>query len=234
MENLQVEDKWFWIWTNFFFFSFLFFLLCLALVAVCCWCFTQQGGTVIGTSRCSEFRTKEGRRKAALNLVQRNIDRLVCIGGDGSLTGANLLSTEWKEHLASLVTDGLISPEIAEKHQFFVVVGMVGSIDNDFCGTDMTIGCDTALNRIVEAVDALMTTAASHQRSFVVEVMGRNCGWLAAYAALAVGADYAFIPELPTADDWRDKMCRAIKRGRELGRRHSIVIVAEGAKGTIF
>lgn len=165
--------------------------------------------------------------------MQRNIDRLVCIGGDGSLTGANLLSLEWKEHLASLLADGLITQEIADKHQFFVVVGMVGSIDNDFCGTDMTIGCDSALNRIVEAVDALMTTAASHQRSFVVEVMGRNCGWLAAYAALAVGADYAFIPELPTSDDWREKMCRGIKRGRDLGRRHSIVIVAEGAKGAL-
>lgn len=190
----------------------------------------MKGGTIIGTSRCAEFRTKEGRKKAALNLVQRNIDRLVCIGGDGSLTGANMLSLEWKEHLAALVADGQISQAKADMHQFFVVVGMVGSIDNDFCGTDMTIGCDTALNRIVEAVDALMTTAASHQRSFVVEVMGRNCGWLAAYAALAVGADYAFIPEFPTSDDWREKMCRGIKRGRELGRRHSIVIVSEGAK----
>ena len=190
----------------------------------------SQGGTIIGTSRCAEFRTKEGRRKAALNLLKCNIDRLVCIGGDGSLTGANLLSTEWKDHLNSLVADKLISEEVAAKHQFFVVVGMVGSIDNDFCGTDMTIGCDTALNRIVDAVDALMTTAASHQRSFVVEVMGRNCGWLAAFSALAVGADYAFIPELPTKEDWREKMCRGIKRGREMGRRHSIVIVSEGAK----
>lgn len=189
-----------------------------------------KGGTIIGTSRCAEFRTKEGRRKAALNLLMRNIDRLVCIGGDGSLTGANMLSLEWKEHLQSLMDDKLITPEMAQKHQFFVVVGMVGSIDNDFCGSDMTIGCDTALHRIVEAVDCLLTTAASHQRSFVVEVMGRNCGWLAAYAALAVGADYAFIPELPTLDDWREKMCRGIKRGRDLGRRHSIVIVSEGAK----
>lgn len=162
--------------------------------------------------------------------MKHNIDRLVCIGGDGSLTGANLLSQEWKEHVSSLVQDNLISQAVADAHQFFVVVGMVGSIDNDFCGTDMTIGGDSALNRIVTAVDALMTTAASHQRSFVVEVMGRNCGWLAAMAALAVGADYCFIPELPTKDDWREKMCRAIKRGRDLGRRHSIVIVSEGAK----
>lgn len=162
--------------------------------------------------------------------MKHNIDRLVCIGGDGSLTGANLLSQEWKEHVSSLVQDKLISQAVADAHQFFVVVGMVGSIDNDFCGTDMTIGGDSALNRIVTAVDALMTTAASHQRSFVVEVMGRNCGWLAAMAALAVGADYCFIPELPTKDDWREKMCRAIKRGRDLGRRHSIVIVSEGAK----
>lgn len=189
-----------------------------------------KGGTMIGTSRCAEFRTREGRRKAALNLLRKDIDRLVCIGGDGSLTGANMLSLEWKEHLQSLVADGLITKETAEKHQFFVVVGLVGSIDNDFCGTDMTIGCDSALHRIVSAVDCLMTTASSHQRSFVVEVMGRNCGWLAAYAALAVGADYAFIPEYPTSDNWREKMCRAVQRGRQLGRRHAIVIVAEGAK----
>jgi 6-phosphofructokinase 1 len=192
--------------------------------------FFLKGGTIIGTSRCAEFRTKEGRRKAALNLIQRNIDRLVCIGGDGSLTGANLLSLEWKDHLKSLLDDKLINEDTAAKHQYFVVVGLVGSIDNDFCGTDMTIGADSALHRIVDAVDALMTTASSHQRSFVVEVMGRNCGWLAAYAALAVGADYAFIPEYPTTDDWREKMCRGIKRGRDLGRRHSIVIVSEGAK----
>lgn len=189
-----------------------------------------RGGTIIGTSRSAEFRTTEGRRKACLNLVMRGIDRLVCIGGDGSLTGANLLSTEWKDHLKALVEQKLISEEQAKLHSHFVVVGIVGSIDNDFCGTDMTIGADSALHRIVDAVDALTTTASSHQRSFVVEVMGRNCGYLAAMAAVAVGADYAFIPESPTIDDWRDKMCRAIKRGRDRGRRHSIVVVSEGAK----
>lgn len=189
-----------------------------------------KGGTIIGTSRCPEFRLEEGRKKATLNLIKHEIGRLICIGGDGSLTGANLLSLEWNMHLKALVSEGSITEEQAEKNSHFVVVGMVGSIDNDFNGTDMTIGADSALNRIVSAVDAIMTTASSHQRSFVIEVMGRNCGYLAVMTALATGADYAFIPEYPTPDDWRNKMCRSIKRGKEKGRRHSIVIVSEGAK----
>ena len=111
------------------------------------------------------------------------------------------------------------------------IVGLVGSIDNDMLGTDMTIGTDTALHRITEAIDALSSTAASHQRAFVVEVMGRRCGYLALMGALAGGADWALIPESPPElDNWEDKMCEVLKAGRAAGRRDSIVIVAEGAQ----
>jgi 6-phosphofructokinase 1 len=105
---------------------------------------------------------------------------------------------------------------VQKRHAQLLVVGMVGSIDNDFCLTDMTIGADSALHRIIEALDSIVTTASSHQRSFVVEVMGRNCGYLALSSALAAGADYVFIPENPTSGDWRDKMCRAVERVRSL------------------
>ena len=107
--------------------------------------------------------------------------------------------------------------------------GLVGSIDNDLVGTDMTIGADTALHRIVDAIDALASTAASHQRSFVVEVMGRHCGYLALMSAIAGGCDYVLVPENPPAEGWEQRMCAELKRGRTAGRRDSIVVVAEGA-----
>jgi 6-phosphofructokinase 1 len=121
---------------------------------------------------------------------------------------------------------------MAERHAHLAIVGLVGSIDNDMFGTDMTIGTDTALHRITEALDALSSTAASHQRTFVVEVMGRRCGYLALMGALAGGADWVMIPESPpTTDNWEDKMCAVLKAGRDVGRRRdSIVIVAEGAQ----
>lgn len=153
---------------------------------------SPQGGTVIGSARCKEFRTREGRLKAAHNLVQRSITNLCVIGGDGSLTGANLFREEWSGlldellqkgdstgqsvgvlHLTHLLTDstthhttfsGLIDEKEAQSNSELHIVGMVGSIDNDFCGTDMTIGTDSALHRIIEVVDAIMTTA---QRSGV-------------------------------------------------------------------
>lgn len=161
--------------------------------------------------------------------MKLGIDKLVCIGGDGSLFGANLLSTEWPEFVKELYEEKEIDEDTMNKHKKLMVVGMVGSIDNDFCGTDMTIGADTALHRIIDAVDCILTTASSHQRTFIIEVMGRNCGYLALMSSLAVGADYCFIPESPTNDCWKDKLCRAVKRGRDIGRRHSIIIVAEGA-----
>jgi 6-phosphofructokinase 1 len=191
----------------------------------------QRGGTLIGTARCPAFRTRAGRLEAARNLLAHEIDRLVVIGGDGSLTGADLFRHEWPGLLAELVEHGQVSQELAERHPQLLIVGLVGSIDNDMAGTDMTIGADTALHRITQAIDAISSTAASHQRSFVIEVMGRHCGYLALMGALATGADWVLIPECPPdADDWQDQMCRMLRAGRQAGRRDSIVIVAEGAR----
>ena len=116
-------------------------------------------------------------------------------------------------------------------HVYIVVniVGMVGSIDNDFCGTDMTIGTDSALHRIIEAVDAMATTAISHQRAFVLEVMGRHCGYLALVAALACEADWVFIPEWPPEGDWEANLCSKLSQEQSLGQRLNIILVAEGA-----
>ncbi|XP_048121925.1 ATP-dependent 6-phosphofructokinase, platelet type isoform X9 [Alosa alosa] len=189
----------------------------------------QVGGTVIGSARCKEFRAREGRLKAAHNLVQHGITNLCVIGGDGSLTGANLFREEWSGLLAELVEQGLIDEEAAQRYSALHIVGMVGSIDNDFCGTDMTIGTDSALHRIIEVVDAIMTTAQSHQRTFVLEVMGRHCGYLALVSALACGADWVLIPEMPPEDGWEDKMCQKLSATRSRGSRLNIIIVAEGA-----
>ncbi|KAM9774625.1 ATP-dependent 6-phosphofructokinase, platelet type isoform 7-T7 [Syngnathus typhle] len=170
----------------------------------------QVGGTVIGSARCKDFRTHEGRLKAALNLVKLGITNLCVIGGDGSLTGANLFREEWSGLLAELVEQGSIERQSVETYSALHIVGMVGSIDNDFCGTDMTIGTDSALHRIIEVVDAIMTTAQSHQRTFVLEVMGRHCGYLALVSALACGADWVLIPEMPPEDGWEEKMCQKL------------------------
>jgi 6-phosphofructokinase 1 len=136
----------------------------------------QKGGTAIGTARSDDFRTREGRLLAAQNLLLHEIDNLVIIGGDGSLTGANLFRQEWSGLLAELVEKGSVAQETARSHPYLMIAGLVGSIDNDMFGTDMTIGADTALHRLTEAVDAITSTAASHRRTFVVKVMGRNCG----------------------------------------------------------
>ncbi|KAM4552460.1 ATP-dependent 6-phosphofructokinase, platelet type isoform 3-T3 [Odontesthes bonariensis] len=189
----------------------------------------QVGGTVIGSARCKEFRTHEGRLKAAHNLVQHGITNLCVIGGDGSLTGANLFREEWSGLLNELLEQGLIDEEAARSNSVLHIVGMVGSIDNDFCGTDMTIGTDSALHRIIEVVDAIMTTAQSHQRTFVLEVMGRHCGYLALVSALACGADWVFIPEMPPEDGWEDSMCQKLSENRADKKRLNIIIVAEGA-----
>uniref|UniRef100_A0A3B4X198 ATP-dependent 6-phosphofructokinase n=1 Tax=Seriola lalandi dorsalis TaxID=1841481 RepID=A0A3B4X198_SERLL len=189
----------------------------------------QVGGTVIGSARCKEFRTHEGRLKAANNLVKRGITNLCVIGGDGSLTGANLFREEWSGLLGELVEQGLIEADAVQKYSALHIVGMVGSIDNDFCGTDMTIGTDSALHRIIEVVDAIMTTAQSHQRTFVLEVMGRHCGYLALVSALACGADWVLIPEMPPEDGWEEKMCQKLSANRAGMKRLNIIIVAEGA-----
>lgn len=191
----------------------------------------QRGGTIIGTARSEEFLTRDGRRTAALHLIQHGIDGLIVIGGDGSLTGANIFREEWPSLLSELVEGGQISAEIAAQHPKLLLVGMVGSIDNDFSGTEMTIGADTALHRITAAVDAITSTAASHQRTFIVKVMGRNCGYLALYGALATGADWVLIPEAPPdVDHWQEVMVERLKAGTRAGRRDHIVIMAEGAQ----
>ncbi|MBL8141744.1 MAG: 6-phosphofructokinase [Acidobacteria bacterium] len=189
----------------------------------------QRGGTIIGTARSKEFRTREGRLLAARHLVEHRIDRLVVIGGDGSLTGANLFRREWPSLLDELARRGDIDRSEVERYQYLALVGLVGSIDNDMVGTDMTIGADTAMHRITDAIDALASTASSHQRAFVVEVMGRNCGYLALMGAIAGGADYVLLPECPPADGWEDELASLVTRGRAAGRRDCIVVVAEGA-----
>uniref|UniRef100_A0A6I8QXT3 ATP-dependent 6-phosphofructokinase n=1 Tax=Xenopus tropicalis TaxID=8364 RepID=A0A6I8QXT3_XENTR len=189
----------------------------------------QVGGTVIGSARCKAFRTREGRLQAAYNLVQRGITNLCVIGGDGSLTGANLFREEWSGLLDELMQNGKIEAEATREYAHLNIVGMVGSIDNDFCGTDMTIGTDSALHRIIEVVDAIMTTAQSHQRTFVLEVMGRHCGYLALVSALACGADWVFIPEYPPEEGWEDMMCNKLSENRARKKRLNIIIVSEGA-----
>ncbi len=180
----------------------------------------QRAGTLLGTARCAAFRERPGRIQAATNLFQYNINKLIVVGGDGSLTGAEVLRREWSELLAA---GGVKNPTP------LTIVGLVGSIDNDFVGIDMTIGADSALHRIIDAIDALSGTAASHQRTFVVEVMGRHCGYLALMSALATAADGVFIPEQPPAAGWEAQLCDTLRTGRAAGRRDSIVIVAEGA-----
>jgi len=190
----------------------------------------QMGGTIIGTARSAEFRTREGRVRAVANLIKNGIDGLIVIGGDGSLTGADMLRSEWTSLMQELLDTEQITRSEYEKYPHLAIAGLVGSIDNDMWGTDITIGADSALHRITYAVDSISSTAASHQRAFVVEVMGRNSGYLALMSALATGADWALIPESPPdVDNWEDKMCEVLKAGRSAGRRDSIVIVAEGA-----
>ncbi|MEJ1288092.1 hypothetical protein NN561_019121 [Cricetulus griseus] len=174
----------------------------------------QLGGTIIGSARCKAFTTREGRLAAAYNLLQHGITNLCVIGGDGSLTGANVFRSEWGSLLEELVKEGKISESTAQKHAHLSIAGLVGSIDNDFCGTDMTIGTDSALHRIMEVIDAITTTA---QR------------YLALVSALASGADWLFIPEAPPEDGWENFMCERLGETRSRGSRLNIIIIAEGA-----
>lgn len=164
----------------------------------------QQGGTVLGSARCPEFVTPEGRAKAIRHLTGRGIDALVVIGGNGSQTGS-----------ASLAKDG------------FPVVGVASTIDNDLMGTDVTIGADTAINVTLEAIDRLRTTADSHQRAFAVETMGRDCGYIALMAGIAGGAEVIAIPESELEpSEVAERLRAAYRRGKT----HALVVVAEGAK----
>lgn len=189
----------------------------------------EQGGTMIGTARSADFRERWGMRTAAKNLVERGIDRLIVIGGDGSLSGADEFRHEWPALLDELVQAGDLAPDVAQEHKYLQIVGLVGSIDNDLVGTDTTIGADSALHRIIDAVDQISSTAASHQRTFIIEVMGRRCGYLPLMGAVASGCDYVLIPEEPPADGWEDEMAAKLRAGRAAGRRESLIMVAEGA-----
>lgn len=190
----------------------------------------SEGGTLIGTARCKEFRERWGRKQAAANLISEGIDALVVCGGDGSLTGADLFRSEWPSLVEELVKDGKFTKEEVEPYKNLKIVGLVGSIDNDMSGTDSTIGAYSALERICEMVDYIDATAKSHSRAFVVEVMGRHCGWLALMAGIATGADYIFIPERAAPyGKWQEELQEVCQRHREKGRRNNTVIVAEGA-----
>jgi 6-phosphofructokinase 1 len=163
----------------------------------------QQGGTILGSTRCEEFRSEAGRRRALSCLEQHDIDGLVVIGGNGSQRGAFLLS-----------------------EMGFPVVGVASTIDNDLAGSDITLGVDTALNVALESIDRLKTTASSHHRAFVVEVMGRDCGYLALMAGIAGGAEAIAIPEVETsAECLADQVRTAYQRGKS----HAIIVVSEHA-----
>jgi len=198
------------------------------------------GGTFLGTARCEDFRSEAGRKKVTKNLLSRGINCLIIVGGDGSLTGASILHKEWSKWVNEILSE-LSEEEKSDPTSWYQtfwngrddistlqVVGLVGSIDNDMGDTAMTIGCDSALRRICTAIDILSSTAASHHRAFVVEVMGRRCGWLALKAAVACGADYVFIPENPAPLDWPEKVVAAAKKRASPS--SSTIIVAEGAQ----
>lgn len=170
----------------------------------------SEGGTLIGTARCKAFYERPGRLVAAKNMILAGIDALVICGGDGSLTGADKFRAEWPGLLQELVATKGLTAEQVRPFKHLNIVGAVGSIDNDMALTDATIGCYSSLERICASVDSIDSTASSHQRAFVVEVMGRHCGWLALMAALSTEADYTFFPEMPPSERWETKMSEVI------------------------
>ena len=174
----------------------------------------SEGGTLIGTARCKAFRERPGRLAAAKNLILNGIDAVIICGGDGSLTGADLFRSEWPGLLRELVDTGDLQPSQVAPFEYLAICGLVGSIDNDMTGTDATIGCYSSLTRICQAVDYIDATAYSHSRAFVVEVMGRHCGWLALMAGVSTGADFVFLPEKPPAQGWENEMCAIISKVR--------------------
>jgi 6-phosphofructokinase 1 len=163
----------------------------------------QRGGTILQTARNDEFRTAQGQRRALRRLNEKGIDAIVVIGGNGSLTGALAL------------------------HKLgFPTIGIPGSIDNDIYGTDMCIGVDTALNTILDALDRLRDTASSHQRAFLIEVMGRNCGYLSLMGSILGGAEIVVTPERPVS---MEDVAKALSDAYVRGKSHAIAVVAEGA-----
>ncbi len=164
----------------------------------------QRGGTILGSARCPEFKTEEGRLKALHHLNEHGIDALVVIGGNGTQTGSHALSKAG-----------------------FPVIGVASTVDNDLVGSDVTIGVDTALNIALEAIDRLKVTASSHHRAFLLEVMGRDCGYIALMAGIAGGAEAVVIPEVE-ADP--EAIARELRSAYERGKPHALVVVAEGAR----
>ena len=162
----------------------------------------QRGGTMLYSARCPEFKTEEGRLKGIENLKKHGIEGLVVIGGDGSYMGAVKLT------------------ELG-----FPCIGIPGTIDNDIPGTDFTLGFDTALHTVIDAIDKIRDTATSHERTFIIEVMGRNAGDIALWSGLAGGAETILIPE---AKDEFQEMVDRLRKGQERGKKHSIIVVAEG------
>lgn len=165
----------------------------------------QRGGTILRTARCPEFKQEEVRKKAVKILKAYGVDALVVIGGDGSFTGAKLLS------------------KLGVK-----TVGLPGTIDNDLAYTDYTIGFDTALNTVLDAINKIRDTSTSHERVSIVEVMGRNCGDIALYAGLAGGAEAIITPEKGFD---KDELCKTILEGKQAGKMHNLVLLAEGVGG---
>ena len=166
----------------------------------------QRGGTILRTARCPEFKNEEVRKKAAKILQAYGVEALVVIGGDGSFTGAKLLS------------------KLGIK-----TIGIPGTIDNDLAYTDFTLGFDTALNTVVDAINKIRDTSTSHERVSIVEVMGRNCGDLSLYAGICGGAVAIIVPEVEAFD--RDDLCKTILEGKNKGKMHNLVILAEGIGG---
>jgi 6-phosphofructokinase 1 len=164
----------------------------------------QQGGTILGSSRCEEFKTHAGRAKALSTLAKHEMEALIVIGGDGSQTGAYELSKTG-----------------------FPVIGIASTIDNDLFGSELSIGVDTALNIALEAIDRLKVTASSHHRAFLVEVMGRHCGYLALMAGIAGGAEVIVLPEVEISPE---EIACEFRKGYDRGKRHAIAVVAEGAR----
>lgn len=167
----------------------------------------HRGGTMLHTARCPEFKTEEGQLKAIEQLKKHDIEGIVIIGGDGSYLGAKALT-----------------------ERGFPCVGVPGTIDNDIPGTDFTIGFDTALNTVIDAIDKIRDTATSHERTYVVEVMGRNAGDIALWAGLAGGAETILCPEYEFD---MEEMIGKLNRGHERGKKHSIIVVAEGVGNAI-
>ncbi|SFJ12543.1 6-phosphofructokinase [Halobacillus dabanensis] len=162
----------------------------------------QRGGTKLYSARCEEFKTEEGQLKGIEQMKKHGIEGLIAIGGDGTFMGAKKLTEKG-----------------------YPCIGVPGTIDNDIPGTDFTIGFDTALNTIIDAIDKIRDTATSHERTFIIEVMGRDAGDLALWAGLADGAESIMIPE---ANDDFDDIIERLRRGHDRGKKHSIIIVAEG------